>query len=202
MHRRGAAQRSRNQRRKHDARTAIARDDVAADGALPDVGERQGGHCGTASPGIKVAMAAARKVRGCTMCALWMRVAEKASSFTIDLTPANAEDELIAPAEFVNGKPLLSPAADAKKVVIDKDLLPVDEKTGITVSADDNKIVVKAARGGLSKRYLKYLTKRYIAHVGGRAFLRVVATSKDAYTVKQVKADAEEEEEEEEEATE
>merc|ERR1712146_608601 len=114
------------------------------------------------------------------------------------------------PAEFrnflvwklkVNGKPLLSPAADAKKVVIDKDLLPVDEKTGITVSADDNKIVVKAARGGLSKRYLKYLTKRYIAHVGGRAFLRVVATSKDAYTVKQVKADAEEEEEEEEEAT-
>ncbi len=27
---------------------------------------------------------------------------EKASSFTIDLTPANAEDELIAPAEFVS----------------------------------------------------------------------------------------------------
>jgi len=97
----------------------------------------------------------------------------------------------------VNGKPLLSPAVASKDVAIDKDELPVDEKAGITVTVDGSKIVI-AAKTGLSKRYLKYLTKRYIAFVGGREFLRVVASSKDTYAVKQVRAAAEDDEEEEE----
>lgn len=99
----------------------------------------------------------------------------------------------------VNGKPLLSPDMSAKDAKTDGDALPVDAKAGITVSVDGDVVSVTAAAGGLSKRYLKYLSKRYIASIGGREFLRIVATTKDSYTIKQIRTEEKGEEEEEEE---
>jgi hypothetical protein len=98
----------------------------------------------------------------------------------------------------VNGKPLLSPEVSIKDAKTDGSALPEDAKTGITVSVDGDVVSVSASSGGLSKRYLKYLSKRYIASIGGREFLRIVATTKDSYTIKQIRTEQEEEEEEEE----
>lgn len=47
-----------------------------------------------------------------------------------------------------------------------------------------------------SKRYLKYLTKKYLKKSGTRDFIRVVATSKDNYTLKFSNTLEEEEEDE------
>ena len=121
----------------------------------------------------------------------------------------------MAPSEFrnylvwklkVNGKPIMAPVAGAsadKKAAapsLDADDLAVDGGAGVAIDRADNVIVVKASKGGLiGKRYLKYLTKRYIAFVNAREFLRVVATQKDTYTVKQVRTGAEDEDEDEDE---
>lgn len=51
------------------------------------------------------------------------------------------------------------------------------------VSSDDKKIAVKADIN-FSKRYLKYLTKKYLKKHSLREFLYVVASNKASYQIK------------------
>jgi large subunit ribosomal protein L22e len=53
----------------------------------------------------------------------------------------------------------------------------------IKVTSDDKKITVKADVS-FSKRYLKYLTKKYLKKHSLREFLYVVAASKSSYQIK------------------
>lgn len=53
----------------------------------------------------------------------------------------------------------------------------------VKVLSDDKKITVKADIG-FSKRYLKYLTKKYLKKHSLREFLYVVANSKSSYQIK------------------
>ncbi len=53
----------------------------------------------------------------------------------------------------------------------------------VVVSTDNAKVTV-SANIAFSKRYLKYLTKKYLKKHSLREFLYVVATGKTAYQVK------------------
>ncbi|XP_064460253.1 large ribosomal subunit protein eL22-like [Ornithodoros turicata] len=66
----------------------------------------------------------------------------------------------------------------------------------ITVDKDKNKVYV-SAEVPFSKRYLKYLTKRYLKKNNLRDWLRVVATTKDAFELRYFQINNEEEEDEE-----
>ena len=71
--------------------------------------------------------------------------------------------------------------------------IKVDGKTGnlddkVTVTKDKFTIVV-TAKVDFSKRYLKYLTKKYLKKQDVREFLRVVATSKNQYEVRFIQTD-------------
>ena len=75
--------------------------------------------------------------------------------------------------------------------------IKVDGKTGnlgdkVTVAKDKFSIVV-TAKIDFSKRYLKYLTKKYLKKQDVREFLRVVATSKNQYEVRFLQVDNDEE---------
>jgi large subunit ribosomal protein L22e len=68
------------------------------------------------------------------------------------------------------------------------DRIKVNGKAGnlgnkVTISRDKTKLNV-AAELPFSKRYLKYLTKKYLRKQELRDFLRVVATGKNAYELK------------------
>ena len=69
-----------------------------------------------------------------------------------------------------------------------RDKIKVDGKEGdlgnkITITLDKAKIIV-AAELPFSKRYLKYLTKKYIKKIDLQPFLTVKATSKNTYKMK------------------
>jgi len=69
-----------------------------------------------------------------------------------------------------------------------KDRIKVEGKTGnlgekITVSRDKNKIHI-SAEAPFSKRYLKYLAKKYLKKQQLRDFLRVVAPNKTSYELR------------------
>ena len=104
------------------------------------------------------------------------KVARKAiAKFTIDCS-APVEDKVLDPASF-------------EKFLHDK--IKVLGKAGnlgtkVTISRDKNKIAV-AAELPFSKRYLKYLTKKYLKKQQLRDFLNVVATSKGTYELKYFK---------------
>uniref|UniRef100_A0A7S3MT67 Large ribosomal subunit protein eL22 n=1 Tax=Favella ehrenbergii TaxID=182087 RepID=A0A7S3MT67_9SPIT len=73
--------------------------------------------------------------------------------------------------------------------------IKVDGKTGnlantVTVSKDKNNVVVEA-KIDFSKRYLKYLTKKYMKKQQLRDYLRVVATNKNTYELRYLQLDAE-----------
>jgi large subunit ribosomal protein L22e len=53
----------------------------------------------------------------------------------------------------------------------------------VTISSDASKITVSASIA-FSKRYLKYLTKKYLKKHSLREFLYVIATGKTAYQIK------------------
>merc|ERR1712157_609286 len=53
----------------------------------------------------------------------------------------------------------------------------------VVVARDKNTIVVET-KINFSKRYLKYLTKKYLAKQELRQYLRVIATSKNTYELK------------------
>mmetsp|Transcript_43883 Transcript_43883/g.125118 ORF Transcript_43883/g.125118 Transcript_43883/m.125118 type:complete len:124 (-) Transcript_43883:73-444(-) len=68
------------------------------------------------------------------------------------------------------------------------DRIKVDGKTGnlgdrVTISRDKAKIHV-SAEAPFSKRYLKYLSKKYLKHQQLRDFLRVVAPNKTSYELR------------------
>ena len=63
--------------------------------------------------------------------------------------------------------------------------IKVDNKTGnlgnsVTVGMDKDQIVVES-KIPFSKRYLKYLTKKYLKQQDLKEFLRVIATQKNTY---------------------
>ena len=73
--------------------------------------------------------------------------------------------------------------------------IKVDGKTGnlgssVTVSKDKNNVVVEA-KIDFSKRYLKYLTKKYMKKQQLRDYLRVVATNKNTYELRYLQLDQE-----------
>ncbi|KYQ99817.1 S60 ribosomal protein L22 [Tieghemostelium lacteum] len=68
------------------------------------------------------------------------------------------------------------------------DMIKVDGKAGnlgtsVTVSRDKNKVFV-VSTVAFQKRYLKYLTKKFLKKKMVRDFLRVIATSKNAYELR------------------
>merc|ERR1712125_254614 len=74
--------------------------------------------------------------------------------------------------------------------------IKVDGKTGnlgnsVTVSKDKDTLVVSATID-FSKRYLKYLTRKYLKKQQMREYLRVVATSKNTYDLRYLQVDNEE----------
>jgi large subunit ribosomal protein L22e len=65
----------------------------------------------------------------------------------------------------------------------------------VAVAQDSHKIVVSASVA-FSKRYLKYLTKKYLKKQELRDYLHVVATDKNTYELKYFNVQQDEEEEE------
>jgi large subunit ribosomal protein L22e len=66
---------------------------------------------------------------------------------------------------------------------------------GVDVKHDAETVTVEAT-SQLSKRYLKYLTRRYLHSVKMQGYLRIIATGKDSYAVKLVKLAGDDEAEE------
>ena len=69
-----------------------------------------------------------------------------------------------------------------------KNRIKVDGKTGnlansVTVAKDKDTLVISATIP-FSKRYTKYLTKKYLKKQDLREFLKVVATSKNVYEIR------------------
>nr|XP_014346597.1 PREDICTED: 60S ribosomal protein L22-like [Latimeria chalumnae] len=80
--------------------------------------------------------------------------------------------------------------------------IKVNGKTGnlggaVTIERSKSKITV-TAEVPLSKRYLKYLTKKYLKKNNLRDWLRVVANSKESYELRYFQINQDEEEEEDE----
>ena len=74
--------------------------------------------------------------------------------------------------------------------------IKVEGKTGnlgssVTVSMDKDSIVLES-KVAFSKRYLKYLTKKYLKQQDLKEFLRVIATSKNVYELRYFKIQNEE----------
>jgi large subunit ribosomal protein L22e len=82
------------------------------------------------------------------------------------------------------------------------DRIKVNGKAGVLGDAvkieADSKMIHCDAKLPFSKRYLKYLSKKYLKKQQLRDFLRVVSTGKSTYTLRyfQINADDDEEEEE------
>lgn len=81
------------------------------------------------------------------------------------------------------------------------DRIKVDGKPGqlgdnVSVKREGSKLVL-TSQIPFSKRYLKYLTKKYLKKNQLENFLRVVATSHDAYSLRYFKVDQDEEADEE-----
>ena len=74
--------------------------------------------------------------------------------------------------------------------------IKVDGKTGnldnaVSVTKEGTNIVVEA-KIDFSKRYLKYLTKKYLKKQQMREFLRVIATSKTTYELRYLQVENDE----------
>ena len=74
-----------------------------------------------------------------------------------------------------------------------KSRIKVDNKTGqlgdnVQVSRADKKITVQS-KIHMSKRYLKYLSKKFLKKKSMRDFLRVVASSKNEYELRYFNVD-------------
>ena len=66
----------------------------------------------------------------------------------------------------------------------------------VTLAKEKNKIVLTSSVP-FSKRYLKFLTKKYLKKNNLRDWLRVVASAKDAYELRYFQINNDEEEEDE-----
>jgi len=110
-------------------------------------------------------------------------VAKVHHKFDIDCS-LPMEDNIIVPKDFA-------------KYLTER--IKVEGKTGnlgeaVTVSYEDTKVVVNA-HTNFSKRYLKYLSKRYLKKIEVREYLRVVATGKNSYQLRYFKVPNEDDEE-------
>ena len=81
-----------------------------------------------------------------------------------------------------------------------RERVKVGGKTGnlgkdVSLAREKNRVVVTSAVP-FSKRYLKYLTKKYLKKNNLRDWLRVVASARDAYELRYFQINNEEEEEE------
>lgn len=66
---------------------------------------------------------------------------------------------------------------------------------GITITRDGStKIIFTSTEIAVAKRYLKYLSKKFLKKHQLKEYLRVVATDKSTYTIKYFKVGDEEEE--------
>lgn len=77
-----------------------------------------------------------------------------------------------------------------------KQKIKVDGKAGnlgnsVTISKDSNNIVVQATIP-FSKRYLKYLTKKYLKKQDLKEYLRVVSSNKNTYELRYFNIQADE----------
>lgn len=98
----------------------------------------------------------------------------------------------------LDGKQLTGLSRKASKSVSIKDKdIEIDEKRGVIISYDDASVTV-TCKASVAKRYLKYLTRRYLAHIDMRDFLRVTAADKKTYIVKQRRTVDDKDDEEEE----
>eukprot|EP00037_Helgoeca_nana_P031850 m.410915 g.410915 ORF g.410915 m.410915 type:complete len:123 (-) comp28518_c0_seq1:27-395(-) len=107
--------------------------------------------------------------------------------FTIDCTRP-ATDEIFDVAHFIEFL---------------KERIKVDGKTGnlgttidVSPSATDVAKVIVTSHGPFSKRYLKYLTKKYLKKKQIRDWLHVISNGPASYELKYFQLDAEEEPEE------
>jgi len=66
----------------------------------------------------------------------------------------------------------------------------------VSLARDKNKVVLSSSVP-FSKRYLKYLTKKYLKKNNLRDWLRVVASSKDAYELRYFQINNDEDDDEE-----
>jgi large subunit ribosomal protein L22e len=69
---------------------------------------------------------------------------------------------------------------------------------GVTIARDGDKLVFQSTDVAVAKRYLKYLTKKFLKKQQLRDWLRVISTDKQTYVVKYFKVgdDGEESEDE------
>ena len=81
-----------------------------------------------------------------------------------------------------------------------RDTIKVDNKAGnlgdkVVLSTEKTKVVVQATDGVIAKRYLKYLTKKYLKKQQLRDYLHVVATAKNTYEMRYFSINSEGDEE-------
>jgi len=108
-----------------------------------------------------------------------------------------ASDQLLQPknfTEFLQQKIKVSKAAAHHVTRHTSHVTQVQNKTGnlgesIKVETDDKKVTVKSSIP-LSKRYLKYLAKKYLKRNNLRNFLHVVSTDKNKYELKYFNIDS------------
>lgn len=112
---------------------------------------------------------------------------EKALKFTLDLGVAY-EDDLIVPKEFLDFLKT-SMKLNGKKGNLGED---------VTLLLSGSKINL-TSKVRVSKRYLKYLTKKYLKKSDILEYLKVIATDKQTYRIKYIKFDQDEAEEKEDE---
>jgi large subunit ribosomal protein L22e len=97
-------------------------------------------------------------------------IKEKAITFAIDLKQP-VEDGVFEIMDFENHL---------------KERLKINGKKGsdhVEISTKDNKVFI-TTKVIFSKRYIKYLAKKYLKKQDLRDYLRVIATEKNGYTVK------------------
>merc|ERR1712070_1283069 len=95
-------------------------------------------------------------------------------------------------------KPTMPQSILKKKAGISKKKIKLGGKPGafgdaVVLNKDKNKVYVQAD-APFSKRYLKYLTKKYLKKKSLRDWLRVVANNKTTYELRYFKIHDEEEE--------
>ncbi|GAB1289300.1 60S ribosomal protein L22 [Apodemus speciosus] len=114
--------------------------------------------------------------------------------FTLDCTHP-VEDGIMDAANFV--------ATEQKQEQFLQERIKVNGKAGnlgggvVTIERSKSKITV-TSEVPFSKRYLKYLTKKYLKKNNLRDWLRVVASSKESYELRYFQINQDEEEEDDE----
>ena len=107
---------------------------------------------------------------------------DKAVKHHLDLGVAY-EDELVQPKEFV----------DFLRQKLKVNGVAGNLGEDVTVTSSGQKVTV-TSNVRLSKRYLKYLTKKYLKKIDILEYLKVIASDKNTYRVKYIKLEQDDEE--------